>query len=208
MTVSVLIADDHPLFLQGIRSFLDDHKFKIVGEATDGGEALELILGMKPDLAILDYEMPVKSGLEVARSIRAAKIPTKVIFLSFHKDPLFVQLAKIEQVGGFISKEFDPGELVKCIDVVMAGGQYFGIGSEPRSGQQGKSEIVDLLTRSEVKITKFVADGLTTKEIADTLSIAERTVDKHRSNIIRKLSLDKRPNALLIWAQKNKELIG
>lgn len=208
MTVSVLIADDHPLFLQGVRSFLDDHKFKVVGEATDGGEALELILQLKPDLAILDYEMPVKTGLEVARSIRASRVPTKVIFLSFHKDPLFLQLAKIEQVGGFISKEFDPAELVKCIEVVLAGGQYFGIGGEYATGQHDKVGTVDLLTRSEVKITKFVANGLTTKEIADTLSIAERTVDKHRSNIIKKLSLDKRPNALLIWAQKNKELIG
>lgn len=208
MSFSILIADDHPLFLRGIRTFLDEQNFEIVGEATDGGEALDMITELKPDLAILDYEMPVKSGLEVARYIKAAKLHTKVIFLSFHKDPLFLQLAKIEQVGGFVSKEFEPEDLLRCIEVVLGGGQYFGIGGDQTLSQQDKVEKGDLLTRSEIKIAKYVADGLTTKEIADTLSIAERTVDKHRSNIIKKLSLDKRPNALLIWAQKNKELIS
>jgi DNA-binding NarL/FixJ family response regulator len=207
MSVSVLIADDHPLFLKGIRSFLIDQKFQIVAEATDGGEALDLIDKLKPDLAILDYEMPVKTGLEVARYIKAARIPTKVIFLSFHRDPLFLQLAKIEHVGGFISKAFDPKDLLKCIDVVLRGGQYFGIGRDQASNVLNDSK-GQLLTRSELRIAKYVADGLTTKEIAETLSIAERTVDKHRSNIIKKLSLDNRPNALLIWAQKNKELIN
>ena len=208
MTVSVLIADDHPLFLKGIRSFLDEQRFQIVGEATDGEEAFDLISELKPELAILDYEMPVKSGLEVARQIKAAKLPTKVIFLSFHKDPLFLQLAKIEQVGGFVSKEFEPEDLLKCIEVVLGGGQYFGIGGEQEATPTDKDEKGEILTKSEMKIAKYVADGLTTKEIAETLSIAERTVDKHRSNIIKKLDLDKRPNALLIWAQKNKEFIN
>lgn len=208
MRKSILIADDHPLFLKGIRTFLEERNFEIVAEATDGGEALELILELKPDLAILDYEMPVRTGLDVARQIKLSKLATKVIFLSFHKDPLFLQLAKIEQVGGFISKEFEPVDLLRCIEVVLGGGQYFGIGGEQVASPQEKDAKGDMLTRSEVKIAKYVADGLTTKEIADTLSIAERTVDKHRSNIIKKLSLDKRPNALLIWAQKNKELIG
>jgi DNA-binding NarL/FixJ family response regulator len=208
MSISILIADDHPLFLRGIMTFLNEQNFKVVGEATDGGEALDLISELRPDLAILDYEMPVKSGLEVARQIKAAKLPTKVIFLTFHKDPLFLQLAKIEHVGGFISKEFEPADLLKCIEVVLDGGQYFGIGGQKAASLKEKDEKGDLLTRSEMKIAKYVADGLTTREIADTLSIAERTVDKHRSNIIKKLSLDKRPNALLIWAQKNKELIS
>lgn len=208
MKVSVVVADDHPLFLKGIKLFLAEQGFDIVGEANNGGDAIALIEALKPDLAILDYEMPEKTGLEVARFVKESKLHTKVIFLTFHRDALFIQLAKIEQVGGFVSKAFDPADLLRCIEKVLLGGQYYEIGKEAEPEFEANDASGEDLTRSEIKIVRYVADGMTTKEIADALSIAERTVDKHRSNIIKKLSLEKRPNALLVWAQRNKEFIN
>lgn len=204
--ISVLIADDHPILLKGLEHFLQDLDVNIVATCKDGKLALEQLIEFEPQLAILDLEMPHKTGLQVAKECKNLGLKTKIILLTLHKEVYLYQQAKELNLSGYLLKEFALTELAKAIEEVMAGNQFF---SEKIFGliQDEEFSSKEALTPSEIKILRLIAKGISTKEIADTLFVSERTVDKHRSNMIRKLNLEKKHNALLIWAQKNKDFI-
>lgn len=205
---TVVIADDHPLLLKGLREFLEENNIDVLDSANNGKDALEKILKHRPQLAILDMEMPHYSGLEIAANCKKKQLPTKIILLTLHKELYLYHQAKELNLSGYILKEFALGELSTAIETVLKGKQFF---SEKifENKENGNLESVQTqLTPSEKKILRLIADGLSTKEIAEKLFIAERTVDKHRSNMIAKLHLEKKHNSLLLWAQKNKEIIN
>lgn len=204
---TIIIADDHPILLKGLHSFLFDLNLDIVGVANDGQKALDLILDLKPQLAILDMEMPLKTGLEIAEECLQQNIPTKVILLTLHKEIYLYRKAKELNLSGYVLKEFALDELSKAITAVLNGGQFFSEKIFDELKHQVINSEENPLTPSEIKILRLIAVGLSTKEIADKLFISERTVEKHRSNMIAKLSLEKKHNALLVWAQKNKQII-
>lgn len=204
---TVVIADDHPILLKGLKDFLLDLGLDIVGISNEGQGALDQIIKFKPQLAILDMEMPNKTGLEIAADCKKLVLDTKVILLTLHKEVYLYNQAKELNLSGYILKEFALDDLSKAVSIVMEGGQFFSEkifeGMKENKFQTDETP----LTPSEVKILRLIAEGLSTKEIANKLFIAERTVDKHRSNMIVKLQLEKKHNSLLIWAQKNRDII-
>ncbi|WP_136481481.1 response regulator [Cognatitamlana onchidii] len=207
MNTSIVIADDHPLMLRGLTDFLTSKGFNIVGSANDGNSAYNLIVKHKPEIAILDIRMPNRTGLEIAEACKKNKLPTKVILITFDKEEELYDKAKAFDVYGYIFKEFAIEEIETCIAHVVNGNPYFSeeIASylNPSDGSQ-RPEILDTLTKSELKIAKLISENKTSQEIADELSISVRTVDKHRSNMVNKLGLDNKPTALYLWTNTNK----
>lgn len=205
---TIIIADDHPILLKGLNDFLADLGYDILGTANDGLSALNLIIDFSPDLAILDMEMPKMTGLEIAERCRLDQLKTKIILLTLHKELYLYQQAKDLNLSGYILKDFALDDLSTAISKIMEGGQFFSekIFEELKDDLIGQSE--SSLTPSEIKILRLIAQGLATKEIAAMLFISERTIEKHRSNMIAKLNLEKKHNSLLIWAQKNKRIIN
>ena len=205
---TVIIADDHPLLLKGLEDLLLENDIEVLATAKNGNEAFSKIEELQPQLAILDMEMPYKTGLEIAEACKKLKISTRIILLTLHKELYLFHQAKELNLSGYLLKEFALTELSKAIETVLNGNQFF---SEKLFENQ-ESDLADLhqtnLTPSEKKILRLIAEGLSSKEIADKLFIAERTVDKHRSNVIAKLKLEKKHNSLLLWAQKNRDIIN
>lgn len=205
--IEVIIADDHPILLKGLADFLTDLGLTIIASESNGHATLTKIQQYQPPLAIIDLEMPGLTGLEVAKICKQAGIETKFILLTLHKELYFIHQAKDLNLSGYILKDFALNDLSKAIGLVLNGGTFF---SEKIFDGQGNHSIQPdetPLTPSERKILRLIATGLSSKEIANKLFISERTVDKHRSNMISKLNLEKKHNALLIWAQKNKGFI-
>lgn len=207
MKPSIVIADDHPLMLRGMSDFLTSKGFDIVGSAQDGNAAYNLIVKLKPEIAILDIRMPHQTGLEIAEACKKNNLPTKVILITFDKEEELFDQAKEFNVYGYILKEFAVEEIETCISQVLMGKPYFSeeIASYLNVNNHiNRPKNLDLLTKSELKIVKLVAENKTSQDIANELSISVRTVDKHRSNVISKLELDDKPTSLGIWANNHK----
>jgi len=203
---SIIIADDHPLLLKGLSDFLIEKGYNFIGRAINGREAFNLINKLKPDIAILDIQMPYMSGIEIAKKCNSNNIKTKIVLITFHKEKELYEQAKDLNIFGYILKEFALEEIENCIQTVSEGNPYF---SPKIKELLAKSTVDDdalsLLTPSEKKILKLIAKDKTNKEIASLLFISYRTVEKHRSNIITKLKLEQKTNSLLIWAKDRQD---
>lgn len=206
MNTSIVIADDHPLMLRGLTDFLTSKGFNIVGSAQDGNTAYNLIVKLKPEIAILDIRMPHKTGLEIAEACKKNNLPTKIILITFDKEEELYDQAKEFNVYGYILKEFAIEEIETCIEHAINNKPYFSeeIVSYLNTNSNHKPASLELLTKSELKIVKLISENQTSHDIAEELSISVRTVDKHRSNIVHKLGLDNKPTSLSIWATVNK----
>ncbi|MCX7984236.1 MAG: response regulator transcription factor [Bacteroidetes bacterium] len=210
--IKVLIADDHPIFRKGLRQAIEsDRSLVIVGEAGDGIEAYRLIEELRPDVAVLDIEMPGMTGLDIAKKIQKLSVAVDVIFLTMYKDEDMFNEALDLGVKGYVLKENTVEDIVNCIKVV-AKGKYFlspSISSylvnrneRAKSLLRKKPELKDL-TPTERKILKLIAENKTSKEIAMLLHISHRTVENHRLNICNKLDIHG-SHALLRFALENK----
>lgn len=210
MHTSIVIADDHPLMLRGLTDFLTSKGYNILGSATDGKAAYNLIVKLKPKIAILDIRMPYKTGLEIAEEVQKNDLPTKVVLITFDKEEELYDKALEHGVYGYILKDFAIEEIETCIAHVENNQPYF---SEEiatylnHSNPSKKPKELELLTKSELKIVKLIAENKTSFEIAAHLNISPRTVDKHRSNIVAKLHLDNKPTSLSVWANLNKPFL-
>ncbi len=203
---TIIIADDHPLLLKGLNDFLIEKNYNIVGVGNNGQEAYDLILEKKPDIAILDIQMPLMSGLDVAEKCKINEIETKIVLITFHKEEMLFQKAKELNIFGYILKEFAIEEMETCIQTVSEGTPYFSQKIKQSLNKNTfKDSSFETLTPSEKKILKLIARDKTNKEIASILFISYRTVEKHRSNIINKLNLEQKTNSLLIWAKEHQE---
>jgi DNA-binding NarL/FixJ family response regulator len=194
--------------LRGLSDFLTSKGYNILGSAQDGQSAYNLIVKHKPDIAILDIRMPHKSGVEVAHECKKNNLSTKIILITFDKEEEVYEAALDAGVYGYILKEFAIEEIETCIAHVVMDEPYF---SEEitsylnKSAEVSNPSILDKLTKSERKIILLIADQKDSQEIADELNISNRTVEKHRSNIVNKLGLDRRPSTLSVWANLNKK---
>lgn len=206
---SIVTADDHPLFLKGLNDFLKEKKYNIIASASDGNSAYNLIVKHHPSIAILDIQMPVLSGLEIAKKCKLNNIKTKIIILTLHKERDLYTEAKNLNVFGYVLKEFALEEIENCLRSVSLNKEYVSpiIKDYLNIYTAGKNILKDL-TPSEFKILKLIAKGKTNREIAKMLFISYRTVEKHRSNIITKLELDHKTNSLLIWAKENQSQLS
>jgi len=205
---SIVIADDHPLLLTGLKEELLSNQYNVVAEASNGIQALEIILKFKPTLALLDIDMPLLTGLEVIRLAKEKESETKFIVLSFHKEPIYVAQAKALQISGYLLKEDSFLEIEKCMEAVLEGREFFSNSFDTFSLKNASVELkkLQLLTPSEITILKLIAQQMTTLAIASALSVSSRTIEKHRSNIKLKLAIEGRTNVLTKWCLTHKNI--
>jgi DNA-binding NarL/FixJ family response regulator len=210
--ISIVIVDDHPLFRQGLRQAMEAGEgFNLVGEAGDGLSGLKMIVDLKPDIAVLDVNLPGMSGLEVARTLQAKQHPTHVIILTMYKEEETCNLALDLGVKGFVLKENAVQDILNSLNAVAAGGHYLspsisGYLVRRRSRAEAlaaHSPGLDDLTRAERRVLKAIAEQKTSKEIAAELFISPRTVEAHRANICAKLKL-RGSHSLLRFALENR----
>lgn len=206
--MKIVIADDYPLILEGLERFLKDSGFETILTASTGTDALALINIEKPDIAILDMEMPHLDGLQIAKICKQNKAPTRIAFLTYRLDSfLFIQCVEAG-VMGYILKDEPLTEVLKCIHHLIEGKSYFSqkILNVPDDASQEHKNFM-LLTPSEQKILRLIGQGLASHEIADQMFVSQRTIEKHRSNIIAKLQLDSPKQKLSEWVIFNRQLL-
>lgn len=203
---NILIADDHPVVLFGTKVFLEQKGFNIVSTCSNGVEAYNQIIAKQPDIALLDMSMPGMNGIEVIEKMRSNKFPAKIVLQTMHNDYSIFNRAKELGVKGYLLKEFAMDELEKCLFEVKEGRTYFSKHLTQKLSINTDNNNYDLsqLTFAEKKILDLVAQQKSSKEIAALLFISEKTVETHRSHIIRKLNIPPAKNALLIFAMKMK----
>jgi two-component system nitrate/nitrite response regulator NarL len=208
-TITLVVADDHPLLLSGLVGQLKDYNYTILGTAENGAKALERIMELKPEIAILDEEMPILTGFEVIQKCKEQQVATKFIILSSHKEKAFIYKANKLNILGYIIKDEPFIEVHKCIQSVSKGVPYFSAIFKNVFNDEVAPQLqkMKLLTPSERTIVRLVGHGDSTKDIADLLSLSSRTIEKHRANIIAKLGLTKDKESLAIWAKENIEFV-
>lgn len=192
--IKLLLVDDHQLVRKGFRALLEELAFvDIVGEAANGKEAITLLRnGVRPQVALLDYEMPVMNGLEATVEIKRDYFGVKVIMLTMLQSKELVQEAVEKGVSGFLFKNTSLEELSDAIRRVAAGDTYFSSEVALALLKQAPNPdipLLALLSERETEILKLVAQGLSSSEIGRQLFISPRTVDTHRNNIIHKLDV-------------------
>lgn len=196
--ITLILADDHRLVRDGIKSLLvSAPDIAILAEAENGAQAAELAQQHKPAVMLLDISMPQLSGLEAVKAIKSLSPETKVIMLSMHEEPEYVIKSLKNGASGYLLKSVGRDELLNAIHTVASGRVYFQSNVaqtvmqsfSPESSKESppKEERTPMLTEREKEILRCVAEGLSTKQIAKKLFISPRTVEVHRSNIIKKL---------------------
>lgn len=208
--IKIVVADDHPMLLKGLRNELLDQGFDVLEGAVNGAQALDLISSEEPDIAILDINMPLLNGFEVIKKSKEKGLKTKFIILTSFKEKNYVLRATKLNISGYLLKDEPFIEIKRCIQSVLKGEFYASnIFNEVITTEiSPQLEKIKYLSPSERTIIRMIADEKTSKEISEMLSISIRTVQKHRSNIISKLDLPSEADALNLWVSQNKELFS
>lgn len=208
--IKILVADDHPMLLKGLIEELSSHNYTSVFSANNGAEALEIIINKLPSIAILDIEMPYLTGFEVINKCQEKDINTKFIILTSHKERRYISKAKTLNISGYLLKDEPFEEVQKCINAILKGNSYYSSTFNEVFDNEISPEIqkIKLLSPSERTIIRMIANSKSSKEISENLMISIRTVQKHRSNIIKKLDLNSDQDALTNWSITNKNLLS
>ena len=194
----IVIAEDHRILREGLKSLLASKpEFEVVGEAEDGLDAISVVRESKPDLVLLDLSMPRLDGLSAMRDIKKVSPETRILALTVHADEDYVLEAFNEGADGYCLKDAGRAELLMAIESIFSGKPYFspGIADKVLEGYlEGRQKIKstsawETITRREREVLKLIGEGYKNKEIADLLFISVKTVEKHRSNIMKKLDL-------------------
>ncbi len=197
-TITVLIADDHPIFRKGLMEVVGEADgLRLLKAVANGEEAVAAAGQLIPEVVVLDFEMPKLDGVEAARAIRAADLPVALVLLTGHKDESIFNAALDAGVQGFLLKDNAAEELVTCIRQVAAGEPYVSPSAarfllrrrEQAEALRRDRPGLDLLTESERRVLRLIAENLTSKEIAARLGVSPRTVENHRFRMGDKLGL-------------------
>lgn len=206
--LKIVIADDHSMIREGLKQLLElDGDIQVVGEAGNGEECLEVLKRVNPDVVLLDINMPVMNGLKMLEILRSSKYKNqKILILTIHNEVEYLMKAIDIGVEGYVLKDSDSSILKKAIYKVHAGEKYIDSSMVPlmneRIAQEKEKAEEDKLTRREIEVLKLLAEGLFNKEIAYKLSISEKTVKNHVSNIFKKIGVFDRTQAA-VYAIKN-----
>lgn len=206
-TPSIIVADDHPMFLKGLVKELEFNHYNVVASFTNGMDLYKYLLNNDIDIVLTDIDMPVLNGFELIKLIRAKKINTKFIIQSFHKESSIINEAISLGVDGYILKEDDFLEITNCINNVLNGVTYYS--KSLREFKKEGSRLFEKLKRltpSELRILKLISQNKTNSEIANQYSVTARTIEKHRENIKYKLFTSK-SQKLVNWAVENQIII-
>lgn len=218
MKTKIVIIDDHQLFREGVKRILDfEPTFEVVAEGDDGEEALAIVDAHKPDVVIMDINMPKVNGVEATKQLIEANADTKVIILSIHDDENYVTHALKTGARGYLLKEMDADTLIEAVKVVADGGSYLhpkvthNLVNEFRrlansSGQASTMQPLQpeirrplhILTRRECEVLQMLADGKSNRGIGEALFISEKTVKNHVSNILQKMNVNDRTQAVVV----------
>lgn len=216
MNTKIVIVDDHQLFREGVKRILDFEKsFEVVAEGDDGGDAISLMEEYRPDVVIMDINMPNINGVEATRQLIERYPESKVIILSIHDDENYVTHALKTGASGYLLKEMDADALVEAVKVVADGGSYLhpkvthNLVNEYRRlaleesghGYIQRVEIrrpLHLLTRRECEVLQLLADGKSNRGIGEAIFISEKTVKNHVSNILQKMNVNDRTQAVVV----------
>ncbi len=192
MPIRVLLADDHALVRQGLKTLLEKEGMQVAGEASDGQEAVRLASTVLPEVAILDISMPLLNGLDAARELHRSCPKTKTILLTRHDEDQYVTEALRAGVKGYVLKTQAATDLVQAIDQVCRGGVYLspGISRAVVDAYRSKAELAtDPLTTRERQVLQLVGEGKSTKDVARLLGISVKTAESHRARLMRKLDI-------------------
>ncbi|MBV9469411.1 MAG: response regulator transcription factor [Abitibacteriaceae bacterium] len=195
--VTLVLADDHHIVRQGLRAILETAPtFDVIGEAAHGLDVVPLVCRLRPDVLLLDLMMPGLNGLDITTQVREQCPDTKVIILSMHRDEAYVVQALRNGAAGYVLKEANYADLVQAVHEVAVGRRYL---SPPLSEESlrayehrvrhGAFDLYETLTAREREILHLTAEGLSSTEVAARLFISSRTVETHRTNLMRKLGL-------------------
>ncbi|MFC3886517.1 response regulator [Bacillus songklensis] len=217
MKTKIIIIDDHQLFREGVKRILDfEPDFEVVAEGDDGNEALQLVEQHEPDVVIMDINMPSVNGVEATKQLVEANPDTKVIILSIHDDETYVTHALQTGARGYLLKEMDADALIQAVKVVAEGGSYLHpkvthslVKEYRRLASQGQASTylmqevelrrpLHLLTRRECEVLQLLADGKSNRGIGEALYISEKTVKNHVSNILQKMNVNDRTQAVVV----------
>ena len=196
--LKLLLVDDHPMVRQGIRASLDkkENGIRVVGEASDGMEALEKAVEYRPDIILMDISMPRMTGIEATKLLKKRSPKSKVILLTMHEDRAYILEVIRSGAKGYVLKDSGPGEIRKAIETVGRGETYFS----GKVSQVLVDEYVDKaksitkpqnlgISEREREVLTLLAQGLSNKEIATKLFVSVRTVETHREHLMRKLDI-------------------
>lgn len=207
--IEVLIVDDHPLLRQGLKTLLElEGEITVVGQASNGPEALRLADQLRPDVVLLDINMPGMNGIEVAKALRERRPEVAILVLTIHDDETYVKVMIRSGAKGYLLKDAEPREVVAAIKKVAAGESVYPTdlmervmehyhNLEMKYGKlQSAAAISDLsLTTRELEILQYIVEGMSNKEIAAALYISEKTVKNHITSLLRKLNVEDRTQA-------------
>lgn len=200
--IRVLLVDDHTILREGIRSLLAEHEhLQVVGEASDGREAVEKVEELQPDVVLMDISMPELNGIQATKAIKERSPDTKILILTMHDEEGYIYPIFKAGASGYVVKRTATRELVSAVEAVMEGNTIMHpsvaetlIYEEGAKSEDGEvdADFYDGLTERELEVLTLIAEGLTNREIADKLYISIKTVQAHRANIMEKLDLHDR----------------
>lgn len=225
---SIVIIDDHQLFREGVKRILDfEEDFEVVAEGDDGEEAVTLVEEHHPDVVVMDINMPHINGVEATARLVKKFPDVKVLILSIHDDESYVMHALKTGAQGYLLKEMDADALVEAVKVVADGGSYLhpkvthNLVNEYRrlveggEGQTiGRAKVAEcrkplhILTRRECEVLQMLADGRSNRSIGEALYISEKTVKNHVSNILQKMDVNDRTQAVVVAIKKGWVQVG
>ncbi|OGO66880.1 MAG: hypothetical protein A2Z49_08460 [Chloroflexi bacterium RBG_19FT_COMBO_56_12] len=197
--IKVLIADDHAIVRTGLRALLkSEPTLELVGEATGGYEAIELVGKTHPDILVLDLSMPDLDGIAVTKQIKPQYPDLRILFLTVHEDEALLREAIKAGTSGYILKRAAEAELIAAIRIIMRGDLYVepsmvrALLSDSLKPVCEQHELVEPLTPREIEVLQLIVQGYTNRQIGKELNISMRTVEGHRSNLVEKLGLHSR----------------
>jgi DNA-binding NarL/FixJ family response regulator len=197
--LNVVIADDHQLFVESLKLLLqstDAYHFNITGVAYTGDELVELLKANRPDLLVLDINIPAKNGLEVLQEVRKSLKGTRILVLTMYDDPKIIKSAFDQKVDGYLLKNCNKDELLRAIETILQGEVYVGKGVSVANHQGEVTTFEDIfqkkfqLTKRELEVLRLITQARNNGSIAKELYISEQTAAVHRKNIMRKIGVN------------------
>lgn len=205
--IKLALADDHAILIEATASILKEYDFiELVGSASDGEQTLELIESKNPNILVSDITMPGMSVFDISEAISKKSYPTKILIFTMHNSANYIYQALNSKISGYITKNSGKEELLKAIQTIAKGDEYYSqeisqiiVKGFKNRHQTNPQNPLDLLSKREREVISLVAEGLSSKQIADKLFLSERTVSNHRANMMQKCKVGNSVELVMLY---------